>query len=650
VLERDRDNPFRREGETAGAIVLIEDATQARALRTAGIHRAGHLIAVCGEDGINAEVAVHARDLLADHRGAPLACLLHMADPRRCDLLGGQAIMQTEAPIRLEFFNIFERGARVLLASGPSPFGPGAGELLGDSAPHLVVIGIGRMGESLVVQAARLGRDKHGDSNRHRLRVTLIDRAAQAKSDVLGLRYRGLGEVCELIPREMDLEGPDFQRAAFLFDERGRCDVAHIYICLDDDISAVAAGLTLYHRLGDCKVPIVVRLVRESGLATLLRGEARTGFENLHALGILDQTCTPELLLTSTVERLARALHEEWLHHAAPDSPYRRPWQELTEAQRELTRGQADSIGKKLWLVGCDLRPLVDWNAEFFAFDRQEVELLAEMEHDRWMIDRIDEGWRWAPETDRETKRHRDLLPWRQLSDSDKAHRYGAKRLKAVGPGVVPEQEKQKDRDAINSLPSLLAKIGYEIYRMKGAIGVTGHRVLTDVERLNAGVDEALFRIEAAFPRRPMRVLSSLAEGADRLAVERALARHRARLVAVLPLPRCDYLADFTAPYSRQEFLRLIEQADPVVELPEIASRDEAYEAAGLYVLDHCDVLLALWDGRQAQGQGGTGAIVAEARRRCLPIAWVHAGNRRVETAEPSSLGPEPGTVTFENL
>jgi len=67
-------------------------------------------------------------------------------------------------------------------------------------------------------------------------------------------------------------------------------------------------------------------------------------------------------------------------------------------------------------------------------------------------------------------------------------------------------------------------------------------------------------------------------------------------------------------------------------------------------VLDRCDLLLAIWDGLAAQRQGGTGAIVAEARRRGLPLAWVHAGNRKPGTTEPTTLGDQQGTVTYERF
>ena len=180
------------------------------------------------------------------------------------------------------------------------------------------------------------------------------------------------------------------------------------------------------------------------------------------------------------------------------------------------------------------------------------------------------------------------------------------------------------------------------------AIGVTGHRTLAEFDRITAGVAEALRHIEQTFPGQPLTVISSLAEGADRLVVHQALTHPKARLVVPLPLPQSDYLADFASAESKAEFLRLLGKADEVIELPPVPTRDEAYEAAGNYVLEHCDVLIAIWDGQDAQGQGGTGAIVARARQRGLSIAWVHAGNRNPGTQEPTSLGDEQGKVTFE--
>ena len=181
-------------------------------------------------------------------------------------------------------------------------------------------------------------------------------------------------------------------------------------------------------------------------------------------------------------------------------------------------------------------------------------------------------------------------------------------------------------------------------------LGVTGHRILAESAKIRAGVRRGLERISETFPGHPLTVLSSLAEGADRLVAKEVLAAPGALLVAVLPVARTDYLTDFTSAASRDEFLELIGRAHQIVELPPQASRDASYQSAGNYVVNHCDVLMTVWDGRDAQGKGGTGATVARARRKQIPLVWIKAGNRKPGTMKPTSLGAAQGEVLFENF
>jgi hypothetical protein len=180
-------------------------------------------------------------------------------------------------------------------------------------------------------------------------------------------------------------------------------------------------------------------------------------------------------------------------------------------------------------------------------------------------------------------------------------------------------------------------------------VGVTGHRFLAEPQKLEAGVDDALRRLSAAYPGRRLVVLSALAEGADRLVARRAL-RLGGGLLALLPLTLADYQQDFATAESRAEFCGLLQRAEQVIQLPPAPSRDAAYAAVGSYTLEHCHVLMALWDGQEAQGQGGTGETVLAARRLGLPVAWIHAGNRRPCTLESTTLGEEQGQVTLERL
>jgi hypothetical protein len=133
------------------------------------------------------------------------------------------------------------------------------------------------------------------------------------------------------------------------------------------------------------------------------------------------------------------------------------------------------------------------------------------------------------------------------------------------------------------------------------SVGVTGHRVLAEVEKLTAGIDAALTEVERVIGQ-PLTVVSALAEGADQLVAERVLRRPGGQLEAVRPLPQFEYERDFREDMSLGAFRALLGRADRVVELPVrldgTGSRENAYLAGSQYLLNHCDVILAVWDGQ----------------------------------------------------
>lgn len=154
-------------------------------------------------------------------------------------------------------------------------------------------------------------------------------------------------------------------------------------------------------------------------------------------------------------------------------------------------------------------------------------------------------------------------------------------------------------------------------------VGVSGHRLLPNESEaeLVAIVDAVLAELGD-----PGTVVSSVAEGADRLVAWRALRRPGWELLVVLPMAPDDYAADFGTAVSRDEFMRLLDAASEIDQVPDQPDRATAYLAAGLRVLERSDVLIALWDGEPARGRGGTADIVARARAGGRPVAWIHVG------------------------
>jgi hypothetical protein len=161
-------------------------------------------------------------------------------------------------------------------------------------------------------------------------------------------------------------------------------------------------------------------------------------------------------------------------------------------------------------------------------------------------------------------------------------------------------------------------------------VGVTGHRphglAGADHALLTTRAREVLETLRDAAGAGRLSLLSPVAEGADTL-VARSAVTLGLRLRCVLPFPRDTYLRDFQSTASRSEYAALLRLAADVVELggstatPE--SRDEAYSAAGQWLIDHSDVLVAIWDGGKARGSGGTGDVINAALSAGLSILWI---------------------------
>ncbi|HLL66611.1 MAG TPA: hypothetical protein VK453_12815 [Micromonosporaceae bacterium] len=148
--------------------------------------------------------------------------------------------------------------------------------------------------------------------------------------------------------------------------------------------------------------------------------------------------------------------------------------------------------------------------------------------------------------------------------------------------------------------------------------GVTGHQILP--RRI---VDCALEHWSRVLPGGgQLYGVSSLAEGADQLFAGHVLA---AGGVLEVILPCENYASSLATDDARARFEDLRRAAGTVITLPYPNPSQEAFLAAGQVLVERCDHLFAIWDGRPARGLGGTADIVryARARRSPVTVLWV---------------------------
>jgi len=150
--------------------------------------------------------------------------------------------------------------------------------------------------------------------------------------------------------------------------------------------------------------------------------------------------------------------------------------------------------------------------------------------------------------------------------------------------------------------------------RVPLTLGVTGHRdlVADEVPVIARRVHELFDLLESRYAGLPLRLVTPLAEGGDRVAAE--VARKRGiELLVPLPLPVEDYERHFADAASRRAFRELLACATVVnMATGDDAnqSREQAYARAGIYSSDHCQIMIAIWDGKPAEHGGGTADVV----------------------------------------
>lgn len=174
--------------------------------------------------------------------------------------------------------------------------------------------------------------------------------------------------------------------------------------------------------------------------------------------------------------------------------------------------------------------------------------------------------------------------------------------------------------------------------RLSVRVGVTGHRAWTgdsdEIAQRVGAVLRAIAEVASAVSRDPsagyasappvLRVISPIAEGADRLVAREGIARGY-ELQCPLPFFREEYEKDFSTDASRAEFQQLLSHANAVFELDcDRAEGSHPYQTVGRIMLAQCDLLIAIWDGLPPKGTGGTSQMVAEAAEQEIPIIWIN--------------------------
>lgn len=463
IVENNPNNPWLEYARSRKAFIIIGDATRAEILEDARAIHAREVFVVSGDDGVNLEVAAELGQLLQEQstRKSKLEVYVHIVDVSLatslrpyCGRLHDTRLMD------IHVFNVPKTAATRLVVNQLWPFAPKKKE----EVAHYVILGFGPMAQILAVQLAQLAHFP----NRKRCRMTIADRdVSKSAREFQHLFPRftswtdaqlGVTEFSDHadawegnqqpLPADIQVQGEQAIQyvcnAQFLdlpaarSDERFAKKIAAqfakpqvkpvIFVCGHNDHDNFETAVELREhltQLGCSDVPTFVWLPRQPALAeALIRDGDLMPFGKCVASASYDEIVNPSR------EVLGEIIHDDYQRQGIEDgwTKAAEPWDETADGFRESSRAAADHMHIKLALGNRKLVRTKDASgpAAPMVSDGPKAntanKILAQMEHNRWVAERLMSGWRYAQPASKEEEKankkkrlNKNITPWDQL-------------------------------------------------------------------------------------------------------------------------------------------------------------------------------------------------------------------------------------------
>jgi hypothetical protein len=167
-----------------------------------------------------------------------------------------------------------------------------------------------------------------------------------------------------------------------------------------------------------------------------------------------------------TLENLAFAYHEMYRKKSPQSRLASFTYEQLSDEDKDKNRSTVRGIPHKLASIGYmyDMQPSVSANVSETLADA-DAEKLARLEHDRWLVDAIDNGYIYGQTRDDISfpHKHPDLVPWDDLDGYDSSLRYPESIASKLGHGPL---KNTVDIELAKQIPEIMRSAGYYVYKL----------------------------------------------------------------------------------------------------------------------------------------------------------------------------------------
>ena len=420
--------------EKEGAIIVEGDILSDKFLKNIAAHKAKYMVFIEDDDEKNISTAISVYNFMVKHgKDKNQTLYTHVGDDLKLNELKElnffeELTKQNKHNLNTEIriFSANERASRVLfLKHSPDIFTEIKSTK--DKQINIAIIGSKTLAQSMIIRFARLGHY----ANLKKMKITLFHDGKDI-ANKLERNFKNINNLIELDTINEDLELFDAEKFEAIHKKHPFS--ATYLLCEDDSLSSgILNKLTKVET--EKELDVILTLIKPDGLLSKRYIASQIDSINLHKFNIIEESFTKDALISEKLDELAKIIHNDYLSGLKtlnPDKSSHKPWKLLALDFKNQNREQADHIYVKLRALGHNTNTINE-----IKFTKGQVELLAEIEHNRWWANMVLSGWKNGKKRNDKKKIHTDLIPYDELTD----------------------EIKQYDRDAVVNIPKLLGEM-----------------------------------------------------------------------------------------------------------------------------------------------------------------------------------------------
>jgi hypothetical protein len=404
-------------------------------------------------------------------KGERLLCYLNIENQHIFSLMQKYDLEEEVRNIvNIQTFNIFENWARRVMSfknfAIDQDYSSIKKQLLintNQGEYRYIIVGFNRMGKALCNQIARVSHYGKGK----RIVITIIDKKADELRDLYNMSLPGKINFPNI---EFDfikgaIESKEIRYKIHQFIKKDK--LVSIAICFRNSDVSLFMGLNLPAIVYSKNIPVLIRQNLLHGFVTSINKELR--FKNINFFGMNNNTLNLDMSLEKSAEKM-QEMYLNMLNDSKkldPENKSHKIWKDLGEKYRWSNRYAIDIIPHKLIALKLDKKSLYN-GANHFEYGKlirsvfythkyeegtrtinkaelkeleeflreknishaeylsilEDIELIADIEHDRWITERIIGGWNYSdiPKKDESQLLHPDIKPYNELTENTKMY------------------------------------------------------------------------------------------------------------------------------------------------------------------------------------------------------------------------------------